>query len=62
VNNYFAGTIDEVAVYPNALTAAQVSTHYLAKALTGPAPERRRVDRTPGLPGTSGCAMPCEFE
>jgi concanavalin A-like lectin/glucanase superfamily protein len=31
---YFAGTIDEVAVYPQALTAAQVAAHYAANALS----------------------------
>ena len=34
---YFAGTLDEVAVYPAALTAAQVSRHYqLATSLVTP--------------------------
>jgi hypothetical protein len=30
VNNFFTGTIDEVAVYPTVLTASQVAVHYLA--------------------------------
>jgi concanavalin A-like lectin/glucanase superfamily protein len=31
---YFAGTIDEVAVYPQALTAGQIAAHYAANALS----------------------------
>ena len=31
---YFQGSIGDVAVYPTALTAAQVATHYAANALS----------------------------
>ena len=39
-SNYFDGTIDEVAIYPTALTAAQVVDHYVASR-----PHRRRSRR-----------------
>ena len=35
-NPYFAGSIDDVAVYPTALSAAQVSAHYSGVALAKP--------------------------
>ena len=38
-SNYFKGAIDEVAVYPTALTLPQVQSHYInsGRTLTGPA-------------------------
>ena len=41
-SNYFAGTIDEVAVYSFALTTAQVRAHYIASAGGAPTPLRWR--------------------
>jgi Bacterial Ig domain/Concanavalin A-like lectin/glucanases superfamily/Fibronectin type III domain/Domain of unknown function (DUF5122) beta-propeller len=35
-SNYFAGTIDEVAVYDGPLTPAQVDAHYTASGRSGP--------------------------
>ena len=35
-SDYFAGTIDEVAVYDGPLTAAQVDAHYAASGRSGP--------------------------
>jgi hypothetical protein len=35
-SDWFAGTIDEVAVYANALTATQVDNHYHASGRSGP--------------------------
>lgn len=37
-NSYFSGSIDDVAVYPTALSAAQVSSHYTGQSLTKPVP------------------------
>jgi PKD repeat protein len=36
-SQYFAGAIDEVAVYPTALSAGQVAAHYNAAPVTAPA-------------------------
>ncbi|HZB51856.1 MAG TPA: LamG-like jellyroll fold domain-containing protein, partial [Mycobacteriales bacterium] len=33
---WFAGSVDEIAVYPSPLTAAQVAEHYTASGRTGP--------------------------
>jgi chitodextrinase len=33
---YFAGDVDEIALYPGALTASQVDAHYLASGRNGP--------------------------
>ncbi len=37
-NEFFAGTVDEAAVYPVALTATQVTNHYAAGTSTTPPP------------------------
>jgi PKD repeat protein len=37
-SNYFAGSIADVAVYPNVLTGAQVVDHYVASGRTSPIP------------------------
>lgn len=38
-SNYFAGTIDDVAIYPTALTAQQVAAHYQASGRANPLPQ-----------------------
>ncbi len=53
--HFFAGTIDEVAVYSSELTAAQVSSHYLAS----PAAKQQ----APTAAFTSSCtALSCSFD
>ena len=42
-NGYFAGAIDEVAIYPTVLTSAQVRAHYTAQRPD--APRRPGADR-----------------
>lgn len=37
-SSFFGGTIDDVAVYPSALTSTQVSAHYAASGRTPPPP------------------------
>ncbi len=39
-SKYFAGTIDDVAVYPTALTTAQIRAHYAASGRTATVPAR----------------------
>jgi len=38
-SSYFAGTIDDVAIYPSALTAQQVAAHYQASGRANPLPQ-----------------------
>ena len=38
-SSYFAGTIDDVAIYPTALTAQQVAAHYQASGRANPLPQ-----------------------
>ena len=38
-SNYFAGSIDEVAIYPTALTTQQVAAHYQASGRANPLPQ-----------------------
>ena len=46
--DYFNGTIDEVAIYPVALSAAQVSAHYNASGNNTPPPAPTTVTATAG--------------
>ncbi|HZV74581.1 MAG TPA: LamG domain-containing protein [Conexibacter sp.] len=38
-NNYFGGVVDEVIVYPTALSAARIQTHWLAAINRPPSPQ-----------------------
>ncbi|WP_348770178.1 PKD domain-containing protein, partial [Arthrobacter sp. E3] len=46
-SNYFAGTIDEAAVYPAALTAAQVANHYQLAPIPAPVNQEPTAAFTP---------------
>jgi len=63
---YLGGTLDEIAVYPTALSAARIQVHYAKAAadvtaptitLTQPANGATTSDTTPSLAGTAGTAV-----